>query len=53
MAVIFPKSSDIILKVAGIVVGIGALIGVAWRWCTLKVKEDDMMPSVSFVLATA
>src|SRR6202453_2021335 len=29
MAVIFPKSSDIILKVAGIVVGIGALIGVA------------------------
>src|SRR6202021_977600 len=27
--VIFPKSSDIILKVAGIVVGIGALIGVA------------------------
>ncbi len=29
MAVIFPKSSDIIIKVAGIVVGIGALIGVA------------------------
>src|SRR4029078_13031980 len=29
MAVIFPKSSDIILKVAGAVAGVGALIGVA------------------------
>ena len=29
MAVIFPKSSDIILKVAGAVVGVGAVIAIA------------------------
>ncbi len=29
MAAIFPKSADLIMKVAGIVVGLGALAGVA------------------------
>ena len=47
MAAIFSKTSDLILKVAGAVIGLGAVSGIA-AFAYFKVNAGNAAPDVTF-----